>query len=45
MRLFAIGDTHLPSERKKDMDRFGWAQHPGPQQAAPVALGSDALVQ
>ncbi|MFT3711403.1 MAG: metallophosphoesterase [Archangium sp.] len=30
MRLFAIGDTHLPSERKKDMDRFGWAEHPGP---------------
>ncbi|MDP1826086.1 MAG: metallophosphoesterase [Archangium sp.] len=32
MRLFAIGDTHLPSERKKDMDRFGWAEHPAPLQ-------------
>jgi hypothetical protein len=30
MRLFAIGDTHLPSERKKDMDRFGWNEHPAP---------------
>lgn len=30
MRLFAIGDTHLPSVRKKDMDRFGWLQHPLP---------------
>jgi predicted phosphohydrolase len=30
MRLFAIGDTHLPSTRKKDMDRFGWTGHPGP---------------
>lgn len=30
MRLFAIGDTHLPSERKKDMHRFGWDEHPLP---------------
>src|SRR4051794_17704010 len=30
MRLFAIGDTHLPSTRNKDMDRFGWIGHPGP---------------
>jgi predicted phosphohydrolase len=30
MRLFAIGDTHLPSTRNKDMDRFGWVGHPGP---------------
>lgn len=30
MKLFAIGDTHLPSTRKKDMDRFGWTGHPGP---------------
>jgi uncharacterized protein len=30
MRLFAIGDTHLPSTRGKSMDRFGWANHPGP---------------
>jgi predicted phosphohydrolase len=32
MRLFAIGDTHLPSVRKKDMDRFGWHEHPLPLQ-------------
>lgn len=30
MRLFAIGDTHLPSTRGKTMDRFGWVGHPGP---------------
>jgi uncharacterized protein len=30
MKLFAIGDTHLPSTRGKDMDRFGWTGHPGP---------------
>lgn len=34
MRLFAIGDTHLPSTRKKDMDRFGWAGHPEPLRQA-----------
>lgn len=34
MRLFAIGDTHLPSVRKKDMDRFGWTQHPEPLRRA-----------
>src|SRR5678815_5600236 len=34
MRLFAIGDTHLPSTRGKDMERFGWAGHPGPLQRA-----------
>jgi hypothetical protein len=28
MRLFAIGDPHLPSTRGKDMDRFGWVGHP-----------------
>jgi predicted phosphohydrolase len=28
MRLFAIADTHLPSSRGKDMDRFGWTGHP-----------------
>lgn len=33
MRLFAIGDTHLPSTRKKDMDRFGWSGHPATLQA------------
>ncbi|MFZ5470107.1 MAG: metallophosphoesterase [Myxococcota bacterium] len=30
MRLFAIGDTHLPSTRGKDMERFGWMGHPAP---------------
>jgi hypothetical protein len=39
MRLFAIGDTHLPSTRAKDMDRFGWAQHP-----LPLARAWDAQV-
>lgn len=34
MRLFAIGDTHLPSTRKKDMDRFGWVGHPEPLRVA-----------
>lgn len=34
MRLFAIGDTHLPSTRNKDMDRFGWSGHPTPLQRA-----------
>src|SRR5574338_470767 len=34
MRLFAIGDTHLPSTRGKTMDRFGWTGHPGPLAAA-----------
>ncbi len=34
MRLFAIGDTHLPSTRGKDMDRFGWIDHPRPLQRA-----------
>ena len=30
VRLFAIGDTHLPSKRGKDMERFGWVNHPEP---------------
>lgn len=34
MRLFAIGDTHLPSTRNKDMHRFGWAGHPEPLRQA-----------
>ncbi len=34
MRLFAIGDTHLPSTRKKDMHLFGWAEHPEPLKRA-----------
>ncbi len=46
MRLFAIGDTHLPSTRAKDMERFGWAGHPGPLQAAWDALvtADDAVI-
>ena len=34
VRLFAIGDTHLPSTRGKTMDRFGWTGHPAPLAAA-----------
>jgi predicted phosphohydrolase len=34
MRLFAIGDTHLPSMREKTMDRFGWTDHPARLQKA-----------
>ncbi len=34
MRLFAIGDTHLPSTRGKGMDRFGWTNHPEPLRQA-----------
>jgi predicted phosphohydrolase len=34
MRLFAIGDTHLPSTRGKEMHRFGWTDHPLPLQRA-----------
>jgi uncharacterized protein len=40
MRLFAIGDTHLPSTRNKDMDRFGWHGHPGP-----LAQAWDSMVR
>ncbi len=39
MKLFAIGDTHLPSTRNKDMDRFGWVGHP-----EPLRKNWDALV-
>lgn len=28
LRLFAIGDLHLPSSRDKAMDLFGWRDHP-----------------
>ncbi len=34
MKLYGIGDTHLPSTREKTMDRFGWAEHPLPLQRA-----------
>lgn len=47
MRLFAIGDTHLPSTRGKDMHRFGWAEHPAPLQRAwdaSVAPGDVVIV-
>ncbi|MBS2027717.1 MAG: metallophosphoesterase [Deltaproteobacteria bacterium] len=40
MRVFAIGDLHLPSLRDKPMDRFGWTGHPGP-----LAKAWDASVQ
>lgn len=45
MRLFAIGDTHLPSTREKTMDRFGWAEHPKPlQQAWDAKVGPDDAI-
>jgi predicted phosphohydrolase len=46
MRLFAIGDTHLPSTRNKDMDRFGWHEHPRPLQRAwdDLVHPSDAII-
>jgi uncharacterized protein len=45
MRLFAIGDLHLPSSRKKDMERFGWTGHPGPLGAAwDAAVTAEDLV-
>lgn len=46
MRLFAIGDTHLPSNRKKDMDRFGWHSHPAPLQRNwdEVVAAEDAII-
>jgi predicted phosphohydrolase len=46
MRLFAIGDTHLPSTRGKDMERFGWKDHPKPlAKAWDAAVGAqDAII-
>jgi predicted phosphohydrolase len=45
MRLFAIGDTHLPSARNKDMHRFGWAEHPVPlQRAWDATVGPDDAI-
>jgi predicted phosphohydrolase len=45
VKLFAIGDTHLPSTRGKDMDRFGWTEHPKPlQRAWDVLVGKDDVV-
>ena len=45
MRLFAIGDTHLPSTRGKTMDRFGWIDHPLPlQKAWDEKVGSDDAI-
>jgi predicted phosphohydrolase len=45
MRIFAIGDLHLPSLRAKDMDRFGWIGHPKPlAQAWDDLVGDDDLV-
>ena len=34
MRLYALGDTHLPSTRGKGMERFGWRGHPEPLRRA-----------
>jgi predicted phosphohydrolase len=34
VKLFAIGDLHLPSARAKDMGRFGWTGHPANVAAA-----------
>lgn len=45
VRLFGIGDTHLPSTRGKDMERFGWKGHPGPLAAAwDAKVGADDVV-
>jgi len=45
MRLFALGDPHLPSVRQKDMDRFGWTGHPEPlRQAWDERVRADDLV-
>src|SRR5690606_36267882 len=45
LRVFAIGDLHLPSAREKDMDRFGWVGHPGPlARAWDEMIGPDDLV-
>lgn len=45
MRLFAIGDTHLPSTRNKDMHRFGWTDHPLPlQRAWDEKVGKDDVI-
>jgi predicted phosphohydrolase len=46
MRLFAIGDTHLPSTRGKTMDRFGWTGHPAPLAAAwdRMVTADDAII-
>lgn len=45
MRLFAIGDVHLPSTREKDMHRFGWDDHPNPLgRAWDAKVGADDVV-
>lgn len=45
MKLFAIGDTHLPSTRAKTMDRFGWLGHPGPLgEAWDAKVGKDDAI-
>ena len=45
MRVFAIGDLHLPSLRNKPMDRFGWLGHPGPLgEAWDKAVGPEVSV-
>ncbi|HWV39599.1 MAG TPA: metallophosphoesterase [Vulgatibacter sp.] len=45
MKLFGIGDLHLPSARGKDMEPFGWTGHPGPLAAAwDESVGEEDLV-
>jgi len=45
MRLFALGDTHLPSTRGKHMHRFGWTDHPVPlARAWDAKVGAEDLV-
>lgn len=45
LKLFAIGDLHLPSAREKEMDRFGWIGHPAPLASAwDEMVGPDDLV-
>lgn len=44
-RLFAIGDTHLPSTLGKNMARFGWGDHPVPlARAWDQAVSADDVV-
>jgi predicted phosphohydrolase len=45
VKLFAIGDLHLPSARGKDMERFGWTDHPNRVAAAwDASVGAEDLV-
>lgn len=45
MRLFALGDVHLPSTRGKRMDVFGWTDHPNVvQRAWDEKVGADDVL-